>query len=61
MAKYGKKAADKVEKTMHERKHGTLRSGKSGKRSRAESRPWPSVFPKRVRPVQRFPRRKPSS
>jgi hypothetical protein len=32
MARYGKKAEDKVEKTMHERKHGTLRSGKSGKK-----------------------------
>ena len=30
--KYGKKAQDKVEKTMHERKHGTLRSGGSGKK-----------------------------
>jgi len=30
--KYGKKAQDKVEKTMHERKHGTLRSGSSGKK-----------------------------
>ncbi|HEY1461036.1 MAG TPA: DUF6496 domain-containing protein [Casimicrobiaceae bacterium] len=29
--KYGKKAQDKVEKTMHERKHGTLRSGSTGK------------------------------
>jgi len=28
--KYGKKAQDKVEKTMHERKRGTLRSGSSG-------------------------------
>jgi hypothetical protein len=32
MARYGKKAEEKVEKTMHERKHGTLRSGKSGKK-----------------------------
>lgn len=32
MARYGKKAEDKVEKTMHERKLGTLRSGKSGKK-----------------------------
>jgi hypothetical protein len=32
MAKYGKKAQDKVEKAMHERKHGTLRSGGSGKK-----------------------------
>ena len=31
MAKYGKKASDKVEKTMHEKKKGTLKSG-SGKK-----------------------------
>ena len=31
MAKYGKKAREKVEKVMHERKHGTLKSG-SGKK-----------------------------
>jgi hypothetical protein len=32
IAKYGKKASDKVEKAMHERKRGTLRSGRSGKK-----------------------------
>jgi hypothetical protein len=32
MAKYGRKAAEKVEKAMHERKRGTLRSGRSGKK-----------------------------
>ena len=32
MAKYGKKASKKVEKAMHERKSGTLKSGKSGKK-----------------------------
>jgi hypothetical protein len=31
MAKYGKKAEDKVHKAMHERKHGTLRSGSGRK------------------------------
>jgi len=31
MAKYGKKAASKVKKAMHERKRGTLKSGRSGK------------------------------
>lgn len=31
MAKYGKKASEKVEETMHEMKRGTLRSG-SGKK-----------------------------
>jgi hypothetical protein len=32
MAKYGKKASQKVEKAMRERKRGTLKSGRSGKR-----------------------------
>jgi len=32
MARYGKKAGKKVEKAMHERKHGTLKSGRSGKK-----------------------------
>jgi len=32
MARYGKKAQQKVERAMHERKHGTLRSGGSGKK-----------------------------
>src|SRR5437763_12969638 len=31
MAKYGEKASSKVEKAMHERKRGTLKSGRSGK------------------------------
>jgi Family of unknown function (DUF6496) len=30
--KYGKAASKKVEKTMHEMKEGTLRSGRSGKK-----------------------------
>ena len=32
MAKYGRKAQDKVHKAMHERKKGTLRSGGSGRK-----------------------------
>lgn len=32
MARYGKKASEKVEKAMRERKRGTLRSGRSGKK-----------------------------
>ena len=31
-SKYGKKASEKVEKAMHERKRGTLKSGGSGKK-----------------------------
>lgn len=30
--RYGRKAAEKVEQAMHERKRGTLRSGRSGKK-----------------------------
>ena len=32
MAKYSKKAQDKVEEVMHEKKKGTLKSGRSGKK-----------------------------
>ena len=32
MAKYGKKASQKVERAMRERKRGTLRSGGSGRK-----------------------------
>ena len=32
MARYGKKAARKVERAMHEMKRGKLRSGRSGKK-----------------------------
>ena len=32
MARYGAKAAEKVKKAMHERKRGTLKSGRSGKK-----------------------------
>jgi hypothetical protein len=32
MAKYSKAAEKKIEKVMHEKKHGTLKSGRSGKK-----------------------------
>ena len=32
MARYGNKAQQKVKRAMHERKEGTLRSGRSGKK-----------------------------
>lgn len=35
MPRYGKKASEKVEKTMHEMKAGTLKSGRSGKKVRS--------------------------
>ncbi len=36
--KYSKAAASKVEKAMHERKQGTLKSGKGGKGGTVKSR-----------------------
>ena len=40
MARYGKKASEKVEQAMRERKQGTLKSGRSGKKvtSRTQAR-----------------------
>ena len=35
MARYGRKAQQKVKKAMHERKRGTLRSGRSGRKVRS--------------------------
>jgi hypothetical protein len=32
MARYGKKAQQKVKRAMHEKKRGTLKSGRSGKK-----------------------------
>ena len=32
MAKYSKKAGEKIEKVMREKKRGTLKSGRSGKK-----------------------------
>lgn len=32
MARYGKKAQQKVKRALHERKAGTLRSGRSGRK-----------------------------
>lgn len=38
MAKYSKKAQEKVEEVMHEFKEGTLKSGKEGKGGKVKSR-----------------------
>jgi hypothetical protein len=36
MARYGKKAQKKVKRAMHERKKGTLRSGRSGRKVKSK-------------------------
>lgn len=38
MAKYSKKAQEKIEKVMHEFKEGTLKSGRRGKGGKVKSR-----------------------
>jgi hypothetical protein len=38
MAKYSKKAQDKIEEVMHEFKDGTLMSGKNGKNGKVTNR-----------------------
>lgn len=38
MARYGKAASKSVKSAMRRRKHGTLRSGRSGKGGRVKSR-----------------------
>ena len=38
MAKYSKKAQEKIEEVMHEFKHGELKSGKGGQGGKVKSR-----------------------
>jgi hypothetical protein len=38
MPKYGRKAAEKVKRAMRERKRGTLKSGRSGKKVTSRKR-----------------------
>jgi hypothetical protein len=38
-SRYGKKAGEKVAKAMHERKRGTLKSGRSGKTVKSRKSP----------------------
>jgi hypothetical protein len=70
MARYGRKASQKVEKAMHERKRGTLRSGRSGKKVKSrkqaiaiglsEARREGGKVPRR-RSSRRTPKRRSSS
>jgi len=61
MAKYGKKAQDKVEKAMHERKHGTLKSGSSGKKVKSRKQAIAIGLSEARREGGKVPSRKKSS
>jgi hypothetical protein len=58
MAKYGKKAQSKVKRAMHERKHGTLRSGRSGRKVRSRKQAIAIGLSEARRAGAKVPRRK---
>ena len=61
MARYGKKASKKVEKAMRERKRGTLRSGRSGKKVTSRKQAIAIGLAQARRAGGKVPRRKKSS
>ena len=61
MAKYGRKAQQKVERAMHERKRGTLKSGRSGKRVTSRKQAIAIGLSEARRAGGKVPRRKKSS
>jgi hypothetical protein len=61
VAKYGKKAQKKVERAMRERKRGTLRSGRSGKRVTSRKQAIAIGLSQARREGGKVPRRKSST
>lgn len=61
MARYGKKASEKVEKAMHERKRGTLRSGRSGRKVTSRKQAIAIGLSEARRAGGKVPRKKSSS
>lgn len=61
MARYGKKAAEKVRKAMRERKRGPLRSGRSGRKVKSRKQAIAIGLTQARRAGARVPRRRASS
>ena len=59
--KYSKKASKKVEKVMHERKHGTLKSGSSGKKVKSRKQAIAIGLSEARRSGAKVPKKKSSS
>jgi hypothetical protein len=59
MARYGKKASKKVKKAMHERKRGTLKSGRSGKKVTSRKQAIAIGLSEARRAGGKVPRKKP--
>jgi hypothetical protein len=60
MAKYGKKAQRKVKRAMHERKHGKLRSGSTGKKVKSRKQAIAIGLSEARRAGAKVPKRKKS-
>ena len=61
MARYGKKAQQKVRKAMHERERGTLKSGRSGKKVKSRKQAIAIGLSEARRSGGKVPRKKKSS
>ena len=61
MARYGRKAQKKVKRAMHERKRGTLKSGRSGKRVKSRKQAIAIGLSEARRSGAKVPRRRKSS
>ena len=58
MARYSKKAAQKVKRAMHERKRGTLKSGRSGKKVKSRKQAIAIGLSEERRAGAKVPRKK---
>jgi hypothetical protein len=61
MARYGKKAQQKVKRAMHERKRGTLKSGRSGKKVKSRKQAIAIGLSEARRAGAKVPRRRKKS
>jgi hypothetical protein len=61
MARYGKKAGRKVKRAMHERKKGTLRSGRSKKKVKSRKQAIAIGLSEARRSGAKVPRKKSST
>ncbi len=61
MARYGKKAQSKVKRAMHERKSGTLRSGRSGRKVKSKKQAIAIGLSEARRSGAKVPRKKSSA
>jgi hypothetical protein len=61
MARYGKKASQNVKRAMRERKKGTLKSGRSGKKVKSRKQAIAIGLSQARREGGKVPRRKSSS